>query len=581
MALFPSSPLKLPKLPKLSALPSSLPAFPKLPSNERHGLYLGLVPEKAAALHPNAPITLDHDMAAAPELGRQFTQRRLADLVDDMAGRLWAAGVRPRDHVALYKTHNFDIYVLACAASRIGGTPVLLSPALDGETVSALFDRLDRPHLITDAAKLDGPLAGRPLEKLASAVIVVGAADGTGADAAREAEDLPRPDSVFLASLAGSPRVEPVLLGQDSPALMTHTSGTTGIPKLVVHTARSLRGRWMPQARLASLIRDRETYAVHVSFVHSRMFMALAVALPKGMPLVVVDHGAPQDVAPLFAKVRPGFVETHPNSYMEWEELVDHPLKPLSNVKYFSGTFDAIHPPTMAKLMSASRRANPLFFQFYGQSECGPLTGRWYTPKNIHKANGRCLGFPIPGVTHVRVVPQNDRPISKQNPGLIEVRSPGRAVGYHAEEERYEKELHDGWWRTGDVGYRTRLGCVHLLDRLVDVIPTIDSTLEVEDTVLGRLPELIELVLVPGPDREPLPVVCTKNDEPLDRGRWRDAVRDFPDMAEPVQMSLSELPRTATMKVQRVALARRLNAAAGASASGDAGAASDASGSRA
>lgn len=583
MALFPSSPLKLPRLPKLSSLssslPSSLPAFPKLPSSERHGLYLGLVPEKAAALHPNAPITLDHDLAAAPELGRQFTQARLADLVDDMAGRLWAAGVRPRDHVALYKTHNFDIYVLACAASRIGGTPVLLSPALDGETVSALFDRLDRPHLITDAAKLDGPLAGRPLEKLASAVIVVGGTDGEGgtdagttagatgstdtAGSAAADDDLPRPDSVPLASLAGSPRVEPVLLGQDSPALMTHTSGTTGIPKLVVHTARSLRGRWMPQARLASLIRDRETYAVHVSFVHSRMFMALAVALPKGMPLVVVDHGAPQDVAPLFAKVRPGFVETHPNSYMEWEELVDHPLKPLSNVKYFSGTFDAIHPPTMAKLMSASRRTNPLFFQFYGQSECGPLTGRWYTPKNIHKANGRCLGFPIPGVTHVRVVPRNDRPIGKQNPGLIEVRSPGRAVGYHAEEERYEKELNDGWWRTGDVGYRTRLGCVHLLDRLVDVIPTIDSTLEVEDTVLGRLPELIELVLVPGPDREPLPVVCTKNDEPLDRSRWQDAVRDFPPMAEPVQMSLSELPRTATMKVQRVALARRLNAAAG------------------
>jgi acyl-coenzyme A synthetase/AMP-(fatty) acid ligase len=520
-----------------------------LPSTERHGLYLGLVPEKAAALHPDSPITLDHDMDAAPATGRQFTIADLADLVDDMAGRLWAAGVRPRDHVALYKSHNFDIYLLACAAARIGGTPVLLSPALDGETVSALFDRLDRPHLITDAVKIDGPLAGRPLDKLAATVIVAGGEE--------------RPDTVSLAGLAGAPRVAPVILGQDSPALMTHTSGTTGIPKLVVHTARSLRGRWLPQARLAQLIRDRETYAVHVSFVHSRMFMALAVVLPKGLPLVVIDHGAPQDVAPLFAKVRPGFVETHPNSYMEWEELVDHPLKPLSNVKYFSGTFDAIHPPTMAKLMSASRRKSPLFFQFYGQSECGPLTGRWYTPKNIHKADGRCLGFPIPGVTHVRVVPQNGQRITKQTPGLIEVRSPGRAVGYYAEEERYEKELNDGWWRTGDVGFRTRLGCVHLLDRLVDVIPTIDSTLEVEDTVLGRLPELIELVLVPGPNKEPLPVVCTKGNEPLDPDRWRHAVRDFPPLADPIQMALSELPRTATMKVQRIELARRLGESLG------------------
>jgi hypothetical protein len=71
------------------------------PSAERHGLYLGLVPEKAAARHPNSPITLDHDLDAAPGIGREFTVADLADLVDDVAARLWAAGIRPRDHVAL------------------------------------------------------------------------------------------------------------------------------------------------------------------------------------------------------------------------------------------------------------------------------------------------------------------------------------------------------------------------------------------------------------------------------------------------------------------------------------------------
>jgi acyl-coenzyme A synthetase/AMP-(fatty) acid ligase len=510
----------------------------------RKGLYLGSVPRQAASAHPDTPITLDHDLHALPEAGRRFTVTELAGFVDDLAARLWAAGVRPSEHVALYKAQNFDIYLLACAASRIGAVPALLSPALDGTTVDALLRRLDRPHLITDDDKLSGDLAGLSLYETAGRIITVDRGGEGG---------------ISLADLAGSPHREPVLLHADHPALMTHTSGTTGVPKLVVHTARSLQGRLRPQTGLASLIRTRETYAVHLSYVHSRMYMALAVALSKGMPVVVLNDGSPRHAADVFARTRPGFVETHPNSFMEWEELADDPRGPLSNVKYFNGTFDALHPPTMRKLLTASRRRNPLFFQFYGQSECGPLVGRWYTVKNVHKADGRCLGFTIPGITRLRVVSRDGKRPTKKNPGLIEVQSDGRAVTYYAEEQRYAKECHGPWWRTGDVGYRTSLGCVHLLDREVDVIPGIDSTLEVEDTVLGRLEELSELVLVPGPDKEPLPVVCTRRNEPLDPERWRTAVADLPRLADPVQLPLSELPRTATMKVQRIELARRLS----------------------
>ncbi|MFD6618767.1 class I adenylate-forming enzyme family protein [Streptomyces albidoflavus] len=513
-----------------------------LPASKKP-LRLGLLPEEAASRHPGVPVTLDHDIDSAPEAGRELTFASLAELVDDMAGRLWAAGVRAGEHLALYKNHNFDIYLLACAASRIGAVPVLLSPALDGTTVRTLLDRLKRPNLLTDSAKLADELKDLPLSE-AVARVIVPQGEHTGA--------------VSLQSLAGSPRPVPVRLDGDQPALMTHTSGTTGIPKLVVHTALSLRGRYRPQERLVSLIRRKETYAVHVSFVHSRMYMALAVMLEHGMPVVVVGDGDCERVAPLFARTRPGIVETHPNTFVEWEALVEHPLRPLSHVKYYSGTFDALHPPTIHKLLSASLRHKPVFFQFYGQSECGPLVARWYTQRNALSANGRCLGYPLPGMTHVRVIPRDGQRPSKKNPGYIEVMSDGRAVTYYAEDERYQEECNGRWWRTGDVGYRDRWGRVHVLDRAVDVIDSVDSTLEVEDTMLGRLDELIELVVVPGPDNEPVPVVCTKNNVPLDLARWRRAVTAFPQLTDPVQMPLAELPRTATMKVQRIELARRL-----------------------
>ncbi|HEX5594551.1 MAG TPA: AMP-binding protein [Micromonosporaceae bacterium] len=506
-----------------------------------------MVPELAAAKNGDTRVTLDHDLDVFPRAGRELTVSGLADHVDDLAARLWAAAVRPGERIAVHKSNSFDIYLLATAAARIGAVPVMLSPALDGGSVTALLKRLKRPHLVTDEAKLDGPLAAAPLADLTAQLIVV-----TGS----------RPGAVCLADLAGAPRQPPVFRDPDEPALMTHTSGTTGLPKLVVHSPRTLHGRYRPQKRLASLIRKRETVAIHVSYVHSRMYLAMAVVLPRAMPVVVMNDSEPAKVAELFARTRPGFLETHPNSFMEWEQLVDDPRKPLAGVRYFSSTFDAIHPSTMGRLLRASERRAPLFFQIYGQSECGPLVGRSYTRRTAHKANGRCLGYAMPGITKFRVVSRDGRRPTRANPGYIEVYTPGRAVTYFGEQERFDQQVHGRWWRGGDVGYRTRLGCLHLLDREVDVIPTVASTLEVEDVMLVRLPELTELVLVPGPRNEAVPVVCTRNDQSLDLDRWRHAVTDFPQLADPIQLPLSEVPRTATMKVQRIELARRLRASA-------------------
>ncbi|MFG2329123.1 AMP-binding protein [Streptomyces sp. NPDC048604] len=511
------------------------------------GLYMGLVAERAAAEHGDQLIILDHDLDLLPDAGRRLTFAELAEHIDDMAARLYAAGIRRSDHVAVHKSNGFDINILSSAVSRIGAVPVQLSPYLDADSVLALLRRLGGPYLITDTAKLDGAFADAPLAELTSAVLV---ADGS------------RPGTVSIADLAGAPRQEPVVPHPDLPALMTHTSGTTGLPKLVVHSARTLHGRYRPQAKLFDMIRETETVALHVSYVHSRMPLALAVLLPRGNRMLVMNDADPEKAAALWAETRPGFIESHPNSFMEWEVLAEHPLKPLANVKYFSTTFDAIHPSTMDKLLHASERSSPLFYQIYGQSETGPLVGRGFTRATAHGADGRCQGYAFPSDTKFKLVSRNGQPVTRENPGYIDVQAAGRCLGYFGERERYDTQVHGGWWRGMDLGYRTDEGCLHLLDREVDAIPGIASTLEIEDTVLGRLDELTELVVVPGPAQEPVPVLCTRDDQPLDRARWRAATTEWPTLAEPVQMKLAELPRTATMKVQRIELAARLRARA-------------------
>lgn len=106
------------------------------------GIRLGTLFDRAAARHPGNFVILDHDLDIAPELSRRATLTEVAELVAELASRLWSVQVRPGDHVVVHKGDGFDITLLACAIARIGAVPVLLSPKLDGATVAELLRRV-------------------------------------------------------------------------------------------------------------------------------------------------------------------------------------------------------------------------------------------------------------------------------------------------------------------------------------------------------------------------------------------------------------------------------------------------------
>lgn len=507
------------------------------------GFRVGSLFERAAARHPSNVLILDHQLDIAPQLGRRATIAEVAGTVADFASRLRAAKVRPNDRVVIYKSNAFDIVLLACAVARVGAVPVLLSPKLDGETVANLVRRVGRPLLLTDQAKLERDLPADIFSLTEDVLLASGS----------------HPDATDLHALAGCERFDGLTMPPDHPTLITHTSGTTGMPKLAVHTGRTLQARYRPQvSALAPIVRKRETIAIHVSFVHSRIFTALAISLFRGFPIVMLADSDPGPVGDLFAQLRPGILEAHPNTFMQWEELAEDPRGPLSNVKLFSSTFDALHPRAVQRLLQSTRRHAPHFAQLYGQSEVGPVVARSFTRRRAQDADGRCVGMAIPGMTEVRVVSRNGQPPSPESPGYIEVRSDGRVVTYLGEDARYDAQVTDGWWRMGDVGYRTKWGCVHLLDREIDLIEDFGSTLAVEDELFGKVDNLVEVVIVPDGNSVPTPVVCTKNNEPLDLEAWRSAVAGLPKMADPVQWRHEDLPQTATTKVKRPELARLL-----------------------
>ncbi|GIW99288.1 MAG: hypothetical protein KatS3mg111_2621 [Pirellulaceae bacterium] len=76
------------------------------------------------------------------------------------------------------------------------------------------------------------------------------------------------------------------------------------------------------------------------------------------------------------------------------------------------------------------------------------------------------IGRPLPGV-EVRVVSiDTDEPLPVGETGLIEVRGPNVMKGYWQRPDLTAEVMHDGWYRTGDVGYIDEDGFIYITGRL-------------------------------------------------------------------------------------------------------------------
>lgn len=509
---------------------------------------LGTVTDLAAGHHGAVRMLFDRPLDVDPGAGDASDFVALARLIADLAASLHAAGVRRDDRVVVLKRESFDVVLLACAVARLGALPVLLSGRLPRDAAAALVERADAPVVVTDEdTATSGALAGVALGRRARVVLSV-AGDVAGA--------------VRLDDVRGAPAVPPAPRRGDEPAVVTHTSGTTGVPKLAVHSARGITAQGRAQVHAAArLLRSDDLLAMCRSWVHARSVAGWIALNALGLPEIALCDPDPARVRDLFVRHRPSVVEAYPNVYILWERLASDPAGPFANVKLFFSTFDSAHPRTARRLLRASRRAFPVYVQAYGQTEIGPGTVRVQARWLPSGRSSRSVGRPVRGMTRVRVCdPATGEELPRGRVGAIQVHSRARCLTYLGDDDLAARNRSGEWWSMGDLGYLTRWGTLHFLDRDVDRVEGVDSTQRVEDVLLDRLPDLTEVAIVGLPGRPPQPVVCTYDDVPLDRDAWAAATAGLPPLGEPLQCRWDELPRTATWKLRRPELRRRLEA---------------------
>ncbi|WP_419992791.1 class I adenylate-forming enzyme family protein [Streptomyces boninensis] len=499
---------------------------------------------------------LDRPFDIAPERGVEYDVTALARLVAEMSGRLWEAGLRSGDRLAIIKDNHHDVVLLAAAAARIGALPAMISATNDPQVHAAIMERFEPRVLAASGSVLAAAAAeGVPLVPQTTQIVAING----GADLA--------PNAVSLASLEGAD-VPPMSLRPDhEPMICTHTSGTTGVPKLVVHSPQTLIGvltklETLPIPGLS--IRPDDVFASCIAFVHGRAITWTFAQLARPPHKVVVLGGSePDTAAKLLSQHRPTVLEACPNIYQRWEPLTQSHPEAFSRVRTYLNTFDAIHPPTVRKFMEASRRKRPMWGQVWGQSETGPVAMAVYSRKQIRENAGALdpvtnnVGRPIPFVTRVKIVdPETRRPVPAGKSGVVLVRTKGRCLTYLGEEDRHTEKDWDGWWNTGDLGVRSRTGTLRLLDREVDLIPGV-SGIALESVLLERIDRATEVIVLGDPGGKPVPVISLAHGE-LSADEWSEATRGLPELAEPHVIAWEDFPRTGTWKVRRFALRQRV-----------------------
>jgi acyl-coenzyme A synthetase/AMP-(fatty) acid ligase len=509
---------------------------------------LGELPGLAAGKHGSTAFLCDLPWTAYGQPVVDISG--FASAVHDYADRFWAAGVRPGDQVAVVQRNHIEVQALAYGLCRIGALPVLLSAGIvPGEIVECLT-KLDTPYVVVDALTAARLHEHRDaVTAIAKRVLYLTPAGGDVADGVDLSWSTPTGDRATH---------EPHPRGADEWAVVTHTSGTTDVPKLAAHSTSSLYGVVASQIRLSRAQGDVALSAKHMSFVHARTCSVVLAFLEVAMPILAIADARPEPVRHLLLAHRPDSMETHPNIFIQWEPIAAHPSRPFGPVQRFLSTFDAIHPRTVRAMLDGSDRPDAYYLQAYGQTETGAVALRRVSREEVATYRPRDLGRPVPNA-EVRIVDEAGEPLPAGQAGLIESYAPGRFRGYIG---RDHTPVDDHWWGMGDIGRLSSAGTLELLDRIVDHTEGTDSILEVEDELLDSLTDLVELVLlkeVAGHDV--VAVVCPRDGGDVDLGRFHDATMKTALGPVPVYvMAWESLPVTGSYKVRRLSLRARLSA---------------------
>jgi len=444
---------------------------------------------------------------------RVWTYAELTDAVASMAGALRKLGVEKGDRVILYMPMVPEAVMAMLACARIGAVH---SVVFGGFAPNELAKRIDdaKPKLILSAScgiEVTRVVAYKPLLDQAIAIAAHKPERCVILQRPQETATLVRGrDLDWADAMTGAAPVDCVPLEADHPLYILYTSGTTGIPKGVVHDngGHAVALKWSMGAvyglgpgETMFTASDIGWVVGHSYIVYGPLLKGCTTVLYEGKPVGTPDPGA---FWRLTAQHGVNIIFTAPTAF---RAIKKEDPQGLHMTKHDLRNFRVLY--------LAGERCDPDTLHWAQEKLQVPVIDHWWQTETGWPIAANCVGLgmlpvkpgsptkPVPGYD-VRVLDEEGKETQAKQIGSIVIKlplPPGCLPTLWKNDAGFEQSYtarYPGHYLTGDAGYKDDDGYVYIMSRVDDIINVAGHRLSTGamEEVLASHPDVAECAVV-------------------------------------------------------------------------------------